>query len=76
MKNVDLSKIDKCAQDTAQDLTAADSGKTLLPALNGGMVSSGEMRGAVADAITKFFNSDLSSQEGVELLLRQIDTAR
>ncbi|WP_222409678.1 ABC transporter substrate-binding protein [Rhizobium leguminosarum] len=73
---VDLSKFDKCAQDAAHDLTAADAGHTLLPALNGGMVSSGEIRGAVADAITKFFNSNLSSQEGVELLLKQIDTAR
>ncbi|MGO7972245.1 ABC transporter substrate-binding protein [Rhizobium ruizarguesonis] len=76
VSGVDLSKFDKCAQDTAHDLTAADAGHTLLPALNGGMVSSGEMRGAVADAITKFFNSDLSSEEGVELLLKQIDTAR
>lgn len=73
---VDLSAFDECAKGSAADLVNADKNGTLVPAFQGGMVNRSEIRGALIDAVTKFFNSNMSSADGVKMLSDSIDLVR
>ncbi|SFZ84601.1 glucose/mannose transport system substrate-binding protein [Devosia enhydra] len=68
VKGLDLSSYDACAIKAAEYLAAADADGTLVPSVQGGTVNIASVRGAVIDTATAFFNSDMSSAEGVETL--------
>ncbi|KFC68193.1 ABC-type sugar transport system, periplasmic component [Devosia sp. LC5] len=75
LTGLDLSTYDQCSIDTAGFLAAADADGKLVPSVQGGTVNVASVRGAVIDAATAFFNSDMSSEEGVTMLADALQNA-
>jgi glucose/mannose transport system substrate-binding protein len=66
--DVDLSAMDACAQATSAALAANDAGGTALPTFAGTHAANAAVVGAATDAITTFFNSTMTAQEGATAL--------
>jgi glucose/mannose transport system substrate-binding protein len=69
----DMSPFDACAlaaMDTFK--STAKSGKGLVPSMAHGMSTTSAIGGAIADVVTDFFNSDMTSDEAVLKLSRAI----
>ncbi|OAN80196.1 sugar ABC transporter substrate-binding protein [Jannaschia sp. EhC01] len=70
--DLDLSDLDACAQSTAADFAEANAAGTAVPTFAGSHAASAAVVGGATDAITEFFNSDLTSEEGAALLAEVI----
>jgi glucose/mannose transport system substrate-binding protein len=66
--DVDLSTMDACAQATSAALAANDAGGTALPTFAGTHAANAAVVGAATDAITTFFNSTMTAEEGATAL--------
>jgi glucose/mannose transport system substrate-binding protein len=64
---------DVCSR-KAMDLVRAP-GAALLPAIGSNMALTGAQAGAVADAVTLFFNSEMSAKDGARTLRRAVESA-
>jgi len=74
--DVDLGKLDSCAQATAADFVAADQAQTAMPTFAGTHAADASIVGAATDVITEFFNTDMSPGEATELLAEAIELAK
>ena len=74
--DADMSALDACAQTTAAGFAANDAAGTAIPTFAGSHASGAAIVGAASDAVTDFFNSDMSAEEGVALLAESIALAR
>jgi glucose/mannose transport system substrate-binding protein len=63
-----MTSLDACAQATAADFVSADSDGTAVPTFAVTHAAPANVVGAATDAITEFFNSDLSAEDGTALL--------
>ncbi|MCA0962456.1 ABC transporter substrate-binding protein [Salipiger bermudensis] len=66
--DVSLEEFDTCAQKSSEDMTAASESGALLPSYAHGMALRGAQAGAITDVVTAHFNSDMSSDEAVQML--------
>lgn len=74
--DVDLAGLDACAQATAASFAANDKAGTAVPTFAGSHAAPAAVVGAATDAVTEFFNSDMTAEEGVALLADAIDAAK
>lgn len=74
--DLDLSGFDACAQSTAEDFEAANAAGTAVPTFAGSHAASAAVVGSATDAITEFFNSDLTAEEGAALLAEAVAFSR
>ena len=68
--------MDVCAQETSASLAANDAGGTAVPTFAGTHAANASVVGAATDAITAFFNSDMSAAEGTAALADAIAAAK
>lgn len=73
---IDPANFDACAQASMADLETSIEAGTLVPSMAHEIAQAGAVRGAFLDIITQHFNTDMSSQEAVELLVEEIDLAK
>ncbi|WP_299793185.1 ABC transporter substrate-binding protein [uncultured Marivita sp.] len=66
--DVSLDEFDSCALKSAEDMTASSDNGSLLPSYAHGMALRGAQAGAITDVVTAHFNSDMSSDEAVNML--------
>ena len=66
--DVALDKFDSCALLSASDMAASSEGGSLLPSYAHGMALRGAQAGAITDVVTAHFNSDMSSDDAVQML--------
>lgn len=66
--DLDLSALDSCAQATSASFVSNDAGDTAVPTFAGSHAAPAAVVGAATDAITEFFNSDMSAAEGAAAL--------
>ncbi len=66
--DVALDNFDGCAILSADDMAASNEGGTLLPSYAHGMALRGAQAGAITDTVTAHFNSDMSSEDAVQML--------
>jgi glucose/mannose transport system substrate-binding protein len=74
--DVDASTLDACAQATLASMAANDAGGTAVPTFAGTHAADAFIVGAATDAITEFFNSDMTAADGVTLLADAIADAQ
>ncbi|MGL5012063.1 MAG: ABC transporter substrate-binding protein [Paracoccaceae bacterium] len=74
--DVDLSGMDACAQATSAAMTANDAGGTAVPTFAGTHAANASVVGAATDAITGFFNSDMTAEAGAAALADAIMAAK
>ncbi len=74
--DVDMSGLDACAQSTAADLGVADAAGTAVPTFAGTHAAGAAVVGAATDAITGFFNSDMTAADGAVALADAIMAAK
>ncbi len=74
--DTDISQLDSCAQATAAAMTDNDANATAVPTFAGTHASNAAIVGAATDAITEFFNTDMSANEGAALLADAIAHAK
>jgi glucose/mannose transport system substrate-binding protein len=74
--DIDLAAMDACAQETSAALAANDAGGTAVPTFAGTHAANAAVVGAATDAITVFFNSDMTAAEGATALADAIAAAR
>ena len=74
--DVDMSGLDACAQSTAADLGVADAAGTAVPTFAGTHAAGAAVVGAATDAITGFFNSDMTAADGAIALADAILAAK
>jgi len=74
--DVDLSVMDACAQETSAALSTNDAGGTAVPTFAGTHAAKAAIVGAATDAITAFFNSDMTAAEGAASLADAIAAAK
>jgi len=70
--DVSLADFDSCAKLSSSDMAAATANGTLLPSYAHGMALRGAQAGAITDVVTAHFNSDMSSQEAVNELVKAV----
>lgn len=70
--DLDLTGLDACAQNTAADFEASNAAGTAVPTFAGSHAASAAVVGGATDAVTEFFNSDLTAEEGAALLAETI----
>ncbi|MFW8595211.1 ABC transporter substrate-binding protein [Cribrihabitans neustonicus] len=63
-----LDDFDDCAKLSASDMAESSESGSLLPSYAHGMALRGAQAGAITDVVTAHFNSDMSSQEAVQML--------
>ncbi|WP_175581710.1 ABC transporter substrate-binding protein [Pseudooceanicola sp. HF7] len=73
--DVSLDAFDICAQTSAEDMAADAEAGSLLPSYAHGMALRGEPAGAITDVVTAHFNSDMSSQDAVQMLTEAVANA-
>ncbi|MGI3166077.1 ABC transporter substrate-binding protein [Pseudooceanicola sp. 200-1SW] len=73
--DVALDAFDMCAHISAEDMAADAEDGSLLPSYAHGMALRGEPAGAITDVVTAHFNSDMSSEEAVEMLVEAVANA-
>lgn len=66
--DVDLGQFDECAQLSSDDMATSAEGGSLLPSYAHGMALRGAQAGAITDVVTAHFNSDMTSEEAVNML--------
>ena len=66
--DVALDNFDSCAVLSADDMAASNEGGSLLPSYAHGMALRGAQAGAITDTVTAHFNSDMSSEDAVQML--------
>lgn len=66
--DVALDNFDSCAVLSAEDMAASNEGGSLLPSYAHGMALRGAQAGAITDTVTAHFNSDMSSEDAVQML--------
>lgn len=66
--DVSLDEFDSCATLSAADMAASNEGGSLLPSYAHGMALRGAQSGAITDVVTAHFNSDMSSDDAVQML--------
>lgn len=71
--DLDVSGLDACAQNSVADFEAANAAGTAVPTFAGSHAASAAIVGAATDAVTEFFNSDLTAEEGTALLAETIE---
>jgi glucose/mannose transport system substrate-binding protein len=74
--DVDLSAMDACAQATSAALSEADKAGTAVPTFAGTHAANAAVVGAATDAITGFFNSDMTPEAGANALADAIMAAK
>ena len=74
--DVDMTQLDACAQSTAADLGVADAAGTAVPTFAGTHAAGAAVVGAATDAITGFFNSDMTPEDGATALADAIAAAK
>jgi glucose/mannose transport system substrate-binding protein len=74
--DIDLSGMDACAQATSASLASNDAGGTAVPTFAGTHAANAAIVGAATDAITGFFNSDMSAADGATALADAIAAAK
>ena len=67
--DVALDEFDSCAHTSAKDMADSNAGGSLLPSYAHGMALRGAQSGAITDVVTSHFNSDMSSDDAVQMLL-------
>ncbi|WP_339950467.1 ABC transporter substrate-binding protein [uncultured Albimonas sp.] len=66
--DVSLDKFDSCAHTSSEEMQASADGGSLLPSYAHGMALRGAQAGAITDVVTAHFNSEMSSDEAVQML--------
>ena len=74
--DVDMTALDACAQATAAAMSANDAGGTAVPTFAGTHAANSSVVGAATDAITGFFNSDMTAEAGATALADAIMAAK
>ncbi len=74
--DVDMTALDPCAQATAASMAANDAGGTAVPTFAGTHAANASVVGAATDAITGFFNSDMTAEAGATALADAIMAAK
>ncbi|QBF30854.1 ABC transporter substrate-binding protein [Thalassococcus sp. S3] len=74
--DVALDDFDTCAHLSADDMTASSDGGSLLPSYAHGMALFGAQSGAITDVVTAHFNSDMSSEDAVQMLVNAVANSR
>jgi glucose/mannose transport system substrate-binding protein len=74
--DIDLAAMDVCAQATSASLAANDSAATAVPTFAGTHAANASVVGAATDAITTFFNSQMTAEEGATALADAIAAAQ
>ncbi|WP_010138318.1 ABC transporter substrate-binding protein [Oceanicola sp. S124] len=74
--DVSLEAFDMCAHISAEDMAADSENGSLLPSYAHGMALRGEPAGAITDVVTAHFNSEMSSDEAVEMLVNAVAAAQ
>jgi len=74
--DVDMGKLDACAQATATDFVAADKAQTAVPTFAGTHAANASIVGAATDVITEFFNTDMTPEDAVEMLAEAVELAK
>ena len=66
--DVALDEFDSCAHLSAKDMSESSDNGSLLPSYAHGMALRGAQSGAITDVVTAHFNSDMSSDDAVQML--------
>ena len=74
--DIDLSSMDACALATSVALAANDAAGTAVPPFAGTPAANAAVAGAATDAITGFFNSDMTAEKGATALADAIMAAK
>ena len=74
--DVALDDFDQCAHISAADMNASSTGGTLLPSYAHGMALRGAQAGAITDVVTAHFNSDMSSSDAVNMLVKAVANSK
>ena len=74
--DVALDDFDQCAHVSAADMNASSTGGTLLPSYAHGMALRGAQAGAITDVVTAHFNSDMSSRDAVNMLVKAVANSK
>lgn len=74
--DIDLSAMDACAQATSASLASNDAAGGAVPTFAGTHAANASVVGAATDAITGFFNSDMSAADGATTLADAIAAAK
>ena len=73
--SVPVDDYDACGQKAMKDLISAEASNTLVGSIAHAHANRAAVQGAVIDTVTGHFNSDMSSEEAVEMLTQLIDGA-
>jgi len=73
--DVALDECDSCAHTSAKDMADSNAGGSLLPSYAHGMALRGAQSGAITDVVTSHFNSDMSSDDAVQMLLQAVQNS-
>jgi glucose/mannose transport system substrate-binding protein len=68
--------MDACAQATSASLASNDAAGTAVPTFAGTHAANAAIVGAATDAITGFFNSDMTAADGATALADAIAAAK
>lgn len=74
--DVSGAKFDACGQKSMADIRAAEKSGTLMGSLAHGHAQPAAIQRAIFDVVTEHFNSDMSSQDAVKLLVKSIKSAQ
>jgi glucose/mannose transport system substrate-binding protein len=74
--DVSLDEFDQCAHISAADMSASSTGGTLLPSYAHGMALRGAQAGAITDVVTAHFNSNMSSSDAVDMLVKAVANSK
>ena len=74
--DVAMAALDACAQATSAAMAANDAGGTAVPTFAGTHAANASVVGAATDAITGFFNSDMTAEDGTAALADAIMAAK
>ncbi len=73
--NMDMSKFDDCAKQSAKDFVATAKAGSLLPSIAHGMAVPPAAAGAIQDAVSQFWNDDkISVADGVKNIAKAAKT--
>ena len=73
--DLDRTAFDACAVRSMEDLDLAVAEGSLVPSMAHEIAIGRAPRGAFLDVVTQHFNSDMSAEEAVELLLEEVELA-
>ncbi len=74
--DVDVAQLDSCAQFTIASFSHNDVEGSAVPTFAGTHAAKAAVVGAASDAITDFFNSDMSPEDGASYLAEAISLAK